>query len=141
MTIRLTERDALRLGLLNKTGTKQTKKLPAGIGKRRSKTKSPQRVLFECCQVYWPECEWELKGAIPGRKFQIDIAFPAHKLAIELDGHTAHSFKDKFQRDRERQNLLTLHGWRILRFTAKDVSSRLTESLGIIQQCIDSFQS
>ena len=98
MTIRLTERDALRLGLLNKAGIKQTKKLPTGIGRKRSKTKSPQRVLFECCQAY---------------------------------------FKDKFQRDRERQNLLTLHGWRILRFTAKDVKSRLTESLDMIRQCLD----
>lgn len=138
MVIRLSEKDAKRLGLIAQGDSANVrKKLPAGFGKKRSKTKSPQRVLFECCQVYWPECEWELKGAIPGRKFQIDIAFPAHKLAIELDGHTAHSFKDKFQRDRERQNLLTLHGWRILRFTAKDVSSRLTESLGIIQQCLD----
>ncbi len=90
---------------------------------------------FLSAAVYWPECVWELEGAIPGRKFQIDIAFPTHKLAIELDGHTAHSHKDKFQRDRERQNLLTLNGWRILRFTAKD--ARLTESLGIIQQCLD----
>lgn len=56
MTIRLTEKDALRLGLLNKSGTKQTKKLSAGIGKKRSKTKSPQRVLFECCGVLARMC-------------------------------------------------------------------------------------
>lgn len=138
MTIRLSEAEAQRLGLIASSSKATVKRgLPAGVGQKRSKTKTPQRVLFECCQVYWPKSVEEFEGAIPGRKFRIDIAFPEKKIAIELDGHEAHSFKDKFQRDRERQNLLTLHGWLILRFTAKDVRDRLTESLGIIQQCLD----
>lgn len=65
-------------------------------------------------------------GAIPGRKFQIDFASVANKLAIELDGWQFHGkHKAGFHRDREKDRLLTLNGWRILRFTAKDVRGDL----------------
>lgn len=64
----------------------------------------------------------EFEGAVPGRKYRLDIAIPVSKLAIEVDGWEWHGkHKGDFTRDRERQNLLTLHGWRILRFTAGQI--------------------
>jgi very-short-patch-repair endonuclease len=64
----------------------------------------------------------EFENAVPGRKYRLDIAIPASKLAIEVDGWQWHGkHKGDFTRDRERQNLLTLHGWRILRFTAGQI--------------------
>ena len=42
-----------------------------------------------------------------------------------------------FQRDREKQNLLTLHGWRILRFTNKDIRTKLSATLDTIQSALD----
>ncbi|OZA27577.1 MAG: hypothetical protein B7X93_08870 [Hydrogenophilales bacterium 17-61-9] len=64
----------------------------------------------------------EFEGAVPGRKYRLDIAFPEARLAVEVDGWEWHGkHKGDFTRDRERQNLLTLHGWRILRFTAGQI--------------------
>jgi very-short-patch-repair endonuclease len=54
----------------------------------------------------------------------IDIAFPASKVAIEIDGWAFHVDTDTFQRDRQRQNLLVRHGWRVLRFTYRDLVAR-----------------
>lgn len=69
-----------------------------------------------------PGAHQEFGGAIPGRAFRLDVAFPDQRLCIEIDGWEHHGkFKADFQRDRERQNLLCLAGWRILRFTAKDI--------------------
>jgi very-short-patch-repair endonuclease len=66
----------------------------------------------------------EHEGAVPGRKYRIDIAFPETRLAVEVDGWSFHGkHKGDFTRDRERQNLLTLNGWRILRFTAGQIRS------------------
>lgn len=53
---------------------------------------------------------------------RVDFAFPTEMVAIELDGVAFHSDGDSFQRDRERQNRLTLLGWRVLRFTYWDVA-------------------
>lgn len=68
-----------------------------------------------------PEPEYEFP--IPwdgGRRF--DAAYPEHRLAIEWDSIRWHTQLDAFQRDRERDRAATIHDWRILRFTWKDVS-------------------
>jgi very-short-patch-repair endonuclease len=55
---------------------------------------------------------------------RVDAAYPDHKLAIEVDGYSAHASPDAFQRDRERQNRLVALGWTVLRFTWHDVVRR-----------------
>lgn len=52
---------------------------------------------------------------------RIDAAYPDRMLAIEVDGFSAHSSPDAFQRDRTRQNRLVALGWTVLRFTWADV--------------------
>ena len=49
--------------------------------------------------------------------YYIDIAFEAHKLAIEIDGRFHEDDLGIFESDRWRQNALVLRGWRVLRFT------------------------
>jgi hypothetical protein len=48
---------------------------------------------------------------------EIDFADPLLKIAIEVDGRAFHSDGRSFERDRERQNVISLKGWLILRFT------------------------
>ena len=48
---------------------------------------------------------------------EIDFADPDLMIAIEVDGRAFHSDRHSFERDRERQNMLTLRGWVVLRFT------------------------
>lgn len=54
---------------------------------------------------------------------RIDIAFPAQRLAIEVDGLAYHSDRSRFQRDRTRQNELVNLGWTVLRFTWQDLTA------------------
>jgi len=51
----------------------------------------------------------------------VDAAFPEQKIAIEIDGFAFHTDAEVFQYDRDRQNYLILNGWRILRFTWRDL--------------------
>lgn len=55
---------------------------------------------------------------------RVDAAYPAHRLAIEVDGYSAHASPEAFQRDRSRQNRLVALGWTVLRFTWDDVVRR-----------------
>ena len=84
-----------------------------------------------------PGAESEFKGAVPGRRFRIDIAFPSASLAVEVDGWQHHGrHKSDFTRDRERQNLLTLNGWRILRFSAGQIHADLQACVRAVQQAL-----
>lgn len=90
-----------------------------------------EAILWPTISRCWPEARREYK-ALPNRKFLVDIAFPEQLLAIEADGWQYHGkFLRDHQRDRERSNLLVLHGWRILHYTAKDIHQNLE---GIIRQ-------
>lgn len=54
----------------------------------------------------------------------LDVAVPAARLAIEVDGMAHHTDVDRFQRDRQRQNALVGLGWTVLRFTWADLVER-----------------
>ena len=51
---------------------------------------------------------------------ELDYAYPAQQIAIELDGYGPHlRSHTTFEHDRVRQNALELAGWRVLRYTAE----------------------
>jgi very-short-patch-repair endonuclease len=54
----------------------------------------------------------------------IDVALPARRIAIEVDGMAYHVDVDRFRRDRSRQNALVALGWTVLRFTWADLTER-----------------
>ncbi|HET6449115.1 MAG TPA: DUF559 domain-containing protein [Conexibacter sp.] len=58
---------------------------------------------------------------------EVDACWPAHRLAVELDGWARHQDRHAFQRDRTKGNDLTGAGWRLLRFTHDDVVRRSDE--------------
>lgn len=66
-------------------------------------------------------CSWVANYAVRGGHGQIlaeiDFANPELKIAIEVDGRAFHSDRYSFERDRERQNVLVIDGWIVLRFT------------------------
>lgn len=62
------------------------------------------------------------KANYPVRGYVVDIAFPKEKIAIEVDGWAFHVDQATFQRDRRRQNHISLDGWQILRFTWLDLT-------------------
>lgn len=56
-----------------------------------------------------------------GRTVEIDIAFPDHRIAIELDGYAFHSGAEAFRADLRRSNALMRDGWTIRRFSWDDL--------------------
>jgi len=65
-----------------------------------------------------------LRVRAAGRTYELDVAFPQARLAVEVDGRAFHSDPRAFQRDRQRQNDLVSEGWTVLRFTWADLTQR-----------------
>lgn len=65
-----------------------------------------------------PIREYEIPWS-PRQRF--DLAYPDHRLAIELDGRHWHDRPDAFQADRERDRAAARHGWIVVRFTWQDL--------------------
>jgi hypothetical protein len=61
------------------------------------------------------------------RTFEVDCLWKRRRLIIELDGRAVHDTAQAFERDRERDRLLTLAGWRVARFTWRHVAERPAE--------------
>lgn len=51
---------------------------------------------------------------------QVDLAYPAHRVAIELDSVRYHLNRESFVADPRRRNRLALAGWTVLSFTWDD---------------------
>jgi very-short-patch-repair endonuclease len=76
--------------------------------------------------------------AISGYPYWVDIAFPAHRLAIEIDGREFHEGAEVFESDRYRQNDLINAGWRVLRFTPHMLAHRPAIVVATIRRALQS---
>lgn len=68
---------------------------------------------------------------------RFDAAYPDARLAIEWDSRRWHTQVEAFEKDRHRDRQAVLHGWRIVRFTWDDLTSRPGEMAGTVRQLLD----
>jgi very-short-patch-repair endonuclease len=52
---------------------------------------------------------------------EVDFLFPGHRLAVETDGWRYHRTRTAFERDRHRDATLARAGYRVLRFTHRQL--------------------
>lgn len=69
---------------------------------------------------------------IEGR--EVDVAWPSHKLVVELDGWEHHRQRHAFERDRTRDAALTAAGWRVVRFTHRQVVHRPDHVVDVLRR-------
>ena len=76
--------------------------------------------------------EWRLYGAMidlgllptpqyPILQYFVDFAFPEHRLVVECDGKRWHSTPLRRWRDLIRERRIRRQGWRVIRFTGKEI--------------------
>ena len=68
--------------------------------------------------------------------WRIDLAFPAQKVAVEVDGWAWHVDPERFRADRRKQNALVRAGWDPLRFTWHDLDQRPDAVLTEIRETV-----
>lgn len=72
----------------------------------------------------YPALEHRVHDACGAFVAQVDLAYPAHRVAIELDSARWHDNRESFVDDRRRRNEITLAGWDVLNFTWNDYANR-----------------
>ena len=55
--------------------------------------------------------------SVRGRFFEVDCLWAEQRLIVELDGRESHGTELAFEKDRERDRLLLVEGWRVTRIT------------------------
>lgn len=59
---------------------------------------------------------------VPLLRFEVDFLWPEHRLIVETDGHRHHGTRTAFEKDRARDAALTAAGYRVMRFTHRQVT-------------------
>lgn len=143
MALRLTVDQARRLGV-------KPEQLRTPVGRSALKTRpalrphslTPQEILTVALTAAVPGAVAEFEGAVPGRRFRIDVAFPMVRVAVEVDGYAFHGkhLRD-FKRDREKRNALALLGWVVLAYPAGRIRKDLEGIVGEIAGAVACIQS
>lgn len=72
---------------------------------------------------------------------QVDLAYPAHRLGIELDSIRWRHNRDSFVNDRRRRNRLTTAGWDVLSFTWHDYEDQPAALCDIVARVLNGIAS
>jgi hypothetical protein len=101
-------------------GRKCLARIARGYALAAGRTASPLEddFLEFCGQRGIPIPESNVSLWIAGRYFVIDCLWRDARLAVELDGRTAHERRLAFEDDRARDRALTVAGWRPVRVTS-----------------------
>jgi very-short-patch-repair endonuclease len=97
----------------------------------RSEAESRFLSLVRAAGLSAPECNVRLRG------FEVDFLWRAARLVAEIDGFAFHATREAFERDRRRDTALEAAGFRVLRFTWRQVTrepfrviAQVAETLG-----------
>jgi len=69
--------------------------------------------------------------------FEVDLYWPQFRLAVELDTPSFHGTRLAFERDRRRDEALTLAGIRVVRFTGARVDSAPEATVAALRSLMD----
>ncbi len=89
-----------------------------GLSATRSPLEDAFLRLLKDASLPLPATNAHLEG------FEVDAVWRAQRIAVELDGWEFHRTKHAFERDRERDAVLTAAGWRVVRLTHRQVIHR-----------------
>jgi very-short-patch-repair endonuclease len=73
----------------------------------------------------------------PPKTYRFDLALPQYKIAIECDGKAFHSTPEQIARDRKKEAYLKRKGWKVLRFSGRQINRNLPSVLKKIEETIN----
>jgi very-short-patch-repair endonuclease len=77
--------------------------------------------------------EWLTVG---GEEMQVDFLWRDERVIVETDGYATHGTRQAFRRDRRRDRMLALAGWRVARFTWEEVTEEPTHVTAVVRKLL-----
>lgn len=65
--------------------------------------------------------------------FEVDLHWPAERLAVEIDGFQFHASRAAFERDRRRDATLQARGWRVIRLTWRRIAGEPESTIALLR--------
>jgi predicted transcriptional regulator of viral defense system len=108
---------------LGRRGLARLRALLSNLDPARGRTRTELERLFLtlCANAGLPRPLVNAHLLLEGDYIEADFHWPAYRLVAETDGWATHSTRRAFQRDRHRDQLLLRAGYRVVRFTWRDV--------------------
>ena len=98
------------------------------FGTTITKLELEERFFTLCAAAAFPPPEVNGWLALPhGNGFSPDFMWAERRLTVETDSRTFHDTRHAFEHDRRRDQLLAIAGWRVIRFTHRQVFQRPDE--------------
>lgn len=101
--------------------------LPAGVAEMRVVRQLLAAGLPQPVRQY----EIWVGGVLVAR---VDLAYPDHRLALELDGFRWHAGRGPFRSDRLRRNRIEAAGWRLLEAAPEDIAELVEGAAAIVRR-------
>jgi very-short-patch-repair endonuclease len=79
------------------------------------------RFLALCKRATLPRPQVNRWVELPDGGDEVDFTWPERKLAVETDGWETHRTRSAFEEDRRRDQRFALAGWRVIRFTWRQI--------------------
>jgi very-short-patch-repair endonuclease len=95
-----------------------------------------ERLLNLCRQADLPLPQTNQAIALPDGHVTADFVWRERRLIVETDGHRFHGNRHAFERDRRRDQRLLAAGWRVVRFTWRQVIDHPEEVVAILRQLV-----
>jgi hypothetical protein len=95
-----------------------------------------RRFLALCRRAGLPEPVVGTEIEVNGRCWEVDFAWPAHRLCVETDGWAVHGTRRAFERDPIRDADFLLEGWRVVRFTWRRIRDEPDEVIETVRRLL-----
>jgi hypothetical protein len=97
----------------------------AVIGEDQVRSRTERRMLRICAHAGLPMPRANAWIALEtGDGYEVDFTWPEQMLVVEVDSRTYHGTDRALENDPRRDRRLTLAGWRVARFSYRDVTER-----------------
>lgn len=102
----------------------------------RSELEARLFALITASDLPTPTCNQRIHGS-DDEVIEVDFLWPEKRFVVETDGERFHDNPLAFERDRKRDRVLQLRGYRVVRFTHRQIEKEPDGVIGAIRCLLD----
>lgn len=102
----------------------------------RSELEARLLALIRASGLPTPTCNQRIACGDGSSMIEVDFLWPEQRVVVETDGRSAHDNPLAFERDRKRDRGLQLSGYRVVRFTHRQIEQEPDDVVSAIRRLL-----